>query len=302
MIHPTVKKIAHDIKSLKIQGAIHIALAAEEALQTVSESSSAMSPDEFFTELKEAAGLLKSTRPTAVALPNAIDQFMDFIQAEEGSVDELKNKAREFAENMRSSAMRSTQKIAELGADLIKDDMTILQHCHSSNVIAILTEAWNRGKKFTAICTETRPFHQGYISSRELAAAGIPTGLIVDSAAHRYMETIDMVLIGADTITKNGDLINKIGTKTITFLAQKYNKPVYVATQTLKFDASHEEGRDIPIEERPPEEIVDPKKVPGVRIMNPVFDVTPGEYITGGIITEKGIIEPHQVREILDQK
>jgi len=163
-------------------------------------------------------------------------------------------------------------------------------HCHSSTVMAILKEAWRSGKKFETICTETRPWHQGYISSRELSNFGIPTSLIVDSAVMHFMDKVDVVFVGADTITKEGDLVNKIGTSQIALVAKHFNKPLYVATESLKFDHTRSSS-DIVIEERPLKEIIDPRRLPKVKLRNPVFDVTKTEYITS-IITERGVFQP----------
>ena len=103
------------------------------------------------------------------------------------------------------------------------------------------------------------------------------------------MEKVDLVLVGADTITANGDVVNKIGTSQVALIAQHFRVPFYVAAQTLKFGLGLESGEDVPIEERDLSEVVDPKQIPKANIRNPVFDVTKAEYVTG-IVTEKGII------------
>ena len=284
-----VREIAEEIRTMKVQGAIQIAMRAEEGLKHVVENSKAETKEEFLKELTDAAKLFKNTRPTAVALPNAVDILIDSVTKIQGDLEETKKNALEVVSAMIKNGQESLEKIGKIGAELIEDGSTILEHCHSSTVVSILKEAHKQGKKFNVICTETRPWHQGYISAKELSEAGIPTSLIVDSAAMYFMKDVDMVLVGADTVTKNGDLVNKIGTSQIALVAKKFDVPFYTATHTIKFDKNREKGEEVPIEERPPEEIIDPAKLPKVDIKNPIFDVTKPEYITG-YITEKGLM------------
>jgi ribose 1,5-bisphosphate isomerase len=285
-----VEQIAEDIRTMKVQGAIQIAMLAEEGLRSVVQSSKARTIEEFYKELENAAELLKKTRPTAVALPNAVDIFIERVKAVDGDLGSAKKFALDAANNMIKEMEESLDKIGKAGAELIKEGDTVLEHCHSSTVIAVLKEAHKQGRNFKVICTETRPWGQGYISAKEISNAGIPTSLIVDSAAMRFMKDVNLVIVGADTITKNGDVVNKIGTSQIALVAKHFNVPFYVATQTLKYDKTKESGEDVPIEERAPSEIIEPAKLPNVDIKNPIFDITKPGYITG-YITEKGLMK-----------
>ena len=282
----TVKEVAKKVSELKIQGAISISIAAEKALEDFIRHSKAKNKTEFIRDLKRAGKILKASRPTAVALPNAINQFISEVEKLDGDVDKIKKTALKIGKKQIKSARDAVLKIAEKGSKLIRNNQTILTHCHSSTVTSILKKAWKDGKRFEVISTETRPWRQGFITARELSKAGIPVTLIVDSAVMQNMPKIDKVFVGADTITSDGKLINKIGTSQVALIAKHFKVPVYVAAQTLKF--TDKKAKEIKLEERPPSEILEGKKLPGVKVKNVVFDMTDLSYIKA-IITENGI-------------
>ncbi len=271
---------------MRIQGAIRIALAAVAGLESVIKNSKAKTRKEFLGEIESAGKFLIGTRPTAVALPNAVGQYLKIIKELKGEVPEIKKIALAFGKIFIEQNRNAIKKIAENGETLIKNNDTVLIHCHSSTLIEILKEAKRRGKKFKVICTETRPWHQGFISAKELSDFGIKTELIVDSAVMQVMPNVDLVLTGADAITSDKKLINKIGTSQIALIAKKCKVPFYAASQKLKF--TEKKSGQIKLEERGADEILEGIKMPRVKIRNVVFDITPLEEISG-IITEFGI-------------
>ncbi|MFO7872360.1 MAG: S-methyl-5-thioribose-1-phosphate isomerase [Candidatus Undinarchaeales archaeon] len=282
-----VKETAKKIKEMEIQGAVQIALAAEKALEDFIFYSKAETRTELLSDLKKAGKILKSSRPTAVALPNAVDRFIEKVEETDiEDIDDLKRETLEIGSKIINNTKEAFENITKIGASLIKNEQIIFTHCHSSTVNSILKYAFNHGKKFEVICTETRPFGQGFITARELSEAGIPVTLIVDSAVMQNMEKVDLVLVGADTITKENKLINKIGTSQIALIAKHFDIPFYSAAQILKF--TDKKAEDIELEERGEEEILEGRKLPDVNVRNVVFDITEPEYITG-IITEEGI-------------
>ncbi len=156
----------------------------------------------------------------------------------------------------------------------------------------IFRRAKLEGKKFSVVCTETRPVNQGLLTAKEIAKMRIPVTLIVDSAARTFMKKCDLVVIGADAITSTGDVVNKIGSSNIALIAEDLKKPFYVAAGTHKIDPATAQGFLEPIEERPEKEVT--KKIKGVKIRNPAFDAVPARRITG-IITELGVMPPQSV-------
>ena len=176
----------------------------------------------------------------------------------------------------------------------------VFTHCHSSTVTHLLSKAKKDGKRFEVVCTETRPVFQGRITAKEMLALGVKATFIVDSAARSFMRDVDIVIVGADAITSEGNVINKIGTGTIALLAHEARKPFYVVAELLKFDPATACGEYEKIEERSPDEVwKDAPKALNVR--NPAFDVTRRDFIHG-IICEEGIIPPHSVKEVMHRK
>ena len=281
-----IDKVANDIKKMKIQGAISIALAAVEALEDLIRNSEAQDKKEFLGELESAGGLLIRARPTAVALPNAVNDYISEARRLNGNISEVKKAALELGKKIIQENKGAMQKIACNGAELVKNNSVIMIHCHSSTVVEILKQAKREAKRFKVICTETRPWHQGFISAKQLSEAGIETELIVDSAAMQVMNEVDLVLTGADAVTSDKKLINKIGTSGIALIAKEHKVPMYAAAQKLKF--TDKKSSQIVLEEREVNEILEGKKLPKVNVRNIIFDITPLRELSG-VITEGGI-------------
>jgi ribose 1,5-bisphosphate isomerase len=176
----------------------------------------------------------------------------------------------------------------------------ILTHCHSSTVTHVLRKAKQQGKRFEVVCTETRPVLQGRITAKEMLKLGIKTTMIVDSAVRYFMNHVDIVIVGADAITSEGNVVNKIGTSAVALAAHEARTPFYVASELLKFDPATTCGDCEGIEERNSDEVW--KDAPNnLIIRNPAFDVTRRDYIHG-LICEEGIVSPHTVLEIVNRK
>ena len=281
----SVESVARDIREMKIQGAVTIAMAAEEALEEFIENCQAGSRDDFLSQLRAEGNKLAEARPSAIALPNAVDMFIEKVEAINLGMPDLKDAALLAGKELMEDTKDSFKELTEKGSEIVRDGQLILIHCHSSTVTGILKKAWDSGKRFNVICTETRPSKQGFISAKELAEHEIPTTIVIDSAVASVMAGVDMALVGADTILKNGDVVNKIGTLGVALAAKEFGVPMYVATQRLKFDTK---GKGVGIESRPAEEILEGAELPGVEIENLVFDITKKSYFKG-IITEGGI-------------
>lgn len=281
----SVESVARDIREMKIQGAVTIAMAAEEALEEFIKNCQAGSRDDFLSQLREEGNKLAEARPSAIALPNAVDMFIEKVEAINLGMPDLKDAALLAGKELMEDTKDSFKELTEKGSEIVRDGQLILIHCHSSTVTGILKKAWDSGKRFNVICTETRPSKQGFISAKELAEHEIPTTIVIDSAVASVMAGVDMALVGADTILKNGDVVNKIGTLGVALAAKEFGVPMYVATQRLKFDTK---GKGVGIESRPAEEILEGEELPGVEIENLVFDITKKSYFKG-IITEGGI-------------
>jgi ribose 1,5-bisphosphate isomerase len=291
---------------MRIRGAGLIARSAVEALQITARESRAEDIESFVNELTEASRILLQTRPTAVSLPNGIRYVIHRVnvgRSRARSVEEMRSIAIKATEEFIENAETAIHKIGEIGARRIVDGDVLLTHCNSSAVIEVMKTAWSQGRKFEVFVTETRPRFQGHITARELTEAGIPVTLILDDAVRYFMQRVDKVIVGADAVTANGALVNKIGTSMVALAAHEARVRVWVAAETYKFSPETMIGELVTIEERDPSEIISDEKQRGIgpiKVLNPSFDVTPPEYIDL-IITERGIIPPVGAFLILEE-
>lgn len=295
-IEQMVGEISRKIKTMEIRGALDIAIASASAMK----EAALESPDsELLSNLKSAGEKLKSARPTAVSLPNSVNYIIHLAEINKNDKIKLSAEIEKFIKKQENSL----KKIADFGSHLIENNDTILTHCNSDTVVEILKKAWGDGKKFKVVCTETRPRKQGYITARALSQHGIPTTLIIDSAVHLMMKKlkVDKVIVGADTVCSDGDVINKIGTSQIAICAKEMNIQFIVATQSIKFSPESVSGNLITIEERETSEIVDESELPNVKIINPAFDITDASYVDV-IVTEFGVIPPQAAYGLLKEK
>jgi ribose 1,5-bisphosphate isomerase len=295
-----VTDTAEKIKSMEIRGAGRIARAAAEALRDHALSLKEKDLPVFVADMERAAGILVATRPTAVSLPNAVHIVMNGLGSEkdtEAARSELVCRADEFIRSSRTAV----EDIARFGARHIRDGDTILTHCNSEVALGCIIEAHRSGKEIEVFATEVRPRNQGHITIRTLNDAGIKTSFIVDSAVRSFINDIDLVIVGADAVTVNGAVVNKIGTAQVAHTAKEARVNMIVAAETYKFAPRTVIGELIQIEERGPDEVLPEairKTLPNVTVRNPAFDVTPAEYIDL-IVTEAGAIPPQMAYLII---
>ena len=292
---------AQDIRDMKIRGAGRIARAGAEAIGRFAESYEGGDIAVFRKELDEAVRILLDSRPTAVSLWNGVHASIrgisDICKVDDAKELLIRNSA-EFVKES-NEAVRT---IARIGAKRIEAGDTIMTHCNSSVALGVIKEANRQGKDIRVFATESRPWRQGILTVNELSKEGIDTTMIIDSAVRLVMKKVDKVFVGADTITSHGALINKIGTSQLALCAHEARVQFYVCSETYKFSPLTLSGELVKIEERDTSEVVKPGEIPeSVRVFNPVFDVTPSQYIDG-IITEVGLISPGSVYDVMQRK
>jgi ribose 1,5-bisphosphate isomerase len=291
---------ARGISDMSIRGAGKIARAASAALASFALDWRGEDRDAFITDLKEAASRLHSTRPTAVSLRNGILLTLKGAQ-DEVDVTSIRKRIIRQSEEFVERAVMARENIAGIGSKRIPRGSTVLTHCNSMAALTTIKKAYGEGRVDMVYSTESRPWRQGHITTKWLLENGIPVTMIVDSAARHVMREMDVVLVGADTITANGAVINKIGTSQIALAAQESRVPFIVCAETFKFSRETLLGSLVEIEDRGPKEIADPKRpedFPGALFKNPVFDATPPEYIDA-IVTELGIVSPYLATEVI---
>jgi methylthioribose-1-phosphate isomerase len=311
-----VETVVEAIKSLRVRGAPAIGIAAAYGvcvgLQTVKEKGEAA----FFQRLDEVAAQLAASRPTAVNLFWAITRMKRAAAEQRGRLKpaeilvELLTEARAIHEEDR----RMCRQIGRFGAELLSDGQGVLTHCNAGGLatadygtaLAVIFAAVESGKRISVYADETRPLLQGArLTAWELKQRGIEVTLICDSMAAQVMREgrVQAVVTGADRITANGDVANKIGTYGVALLAAAHGIPFYVAAPTSTFDLSLASGEQIPIEQRDPREITHGfgrQTAPdGIRVYNPAFDVTPARLVKS-LICERGRIEPVTAQRIAE--
>ncbi len=294
----SVSLTAERIRKLEVQGARNVAIAAIKALQTFAETTKSKNRKDFIAELCNARDTLFASRETEPLMRNAVRWVITQVEdSDERNVTELANLVSVSSQKFQKELEASKERIAEIGAKRIRDNSLVFTHCHSSTVTNLLGKALETGKKFEVICTETRPAFQGRITAKEMSSLGVKTTFIVDSAARSFIHNVDLVIVGADAITSEGNVVNKIGTAAIALLAQEARKPFYVVSELLKFDPATLLGEYEKIEERSRDEVWKdaPKEI---NVRNPAFDVTPRDLIHG-IICEEGIVSPQSVAEVV---
>jgi methylthioribose-1-phosphate isomerase len=302
------KSIWTAIRKMQIRGAPAIGIAAAFGVVLGIQSSKAEDYREVKKELNRIINYLASSRPTAVNLFWALERMRQVAATNDFGRDikSLHKALLKEALKILEEDKEICRKMGKNGARLLEDGDTVLTHCNAGilatadygTALAAVYIARNQGKKISVYANESRPLLQGArLTTWELVKKGVPTTLICDSMAGRVMKQglIDKILVGADRITGNGDTANKIGTYSLAVLARAHRIPFYVIAPTSSFDLRLKNGKEIPIEERKPEEVSKPFgyqiAAKGVKVYNPAFDVTPASYIKA-IITEKGIARP----------
>lgn len=305
----SVEALADAIKTMKVRGAPAIGVAAALGVALAALNSTTTDPDELFNEMEQAAATLRNTRPTAVNLFWGIERMLDAAHAAIGvgcTAADLRDAVQELALAMLIEDEEICRIIGANGAALLPSEAHVLTHCNAGalacvgygTALGVVRSAIERGKRIHVYAGETRPRLQGMrLTCFELLRDNVPVTVITDSMAGKLMRDrrINCVIVGADRIAANGDVANKIGTYSLAVLAHHHGIPFFVAAPMSTVDHSLPNGDEIPIEERPHEEVthVDGQRIApvGIEVINPSFDVTPAALITA-IITEKGIIRP----------
>lgn len=294
----TVEDTAQRIRSMEIRGAGRIARAGSSALGEFADSYTGGTLEGFLVDLTKASEVLLASRPTAVSLWNGVHATMRGVEGS-STLDDARALVSGNARQFCTRSERAVEEIARIGARRIQDGDVILTHCNSSAALGVIKEAHRQGKDIKVYATESRPWRQGILTVNDLADAGVDITLIIDSAVRSVMRRADKVFVGADTITSQGALINKVGTSQLALAAHEARVNFYVCAETYKFSPMTLFGDTVTIEERDIAEVVKPGEVrDSVKIFNPVFDSTPAAYIDA-IVTELGMMSPGSVYGVM---
>jgi len=297
-------QVADAIKNLVVRGAPAIGVSGAFGLALAVLQSNAQTKDDLIRDLEEAKKILIQTRPTAVNLKWGLEKIMDV--ANKGTdVSEIKQSVIDTAKKMAEEDIQTNMTMGKLGSELFDNNDTIMTHCNAGalatvaygTALGVIRATKESGKNIKVITTETRPVQQGSrLTAFELKHDGIDVSIIPDTAVGYSMAKglVNKVIVGADRILRTGHVFNKIGTYQVATMAKQHNIPFYVAAPLSTFDLQSN-PEDVIIEQRKASEVTgvgDKKTAPDdINVINPAFDMTPPELISG-IITEKGVAKP----------
>ena len=298
-------EVAEAIRSMLVRGAPAIGAAAAFGMALAAQEADA---DALRASLREAAEMLRRSRPTAVNLGWALDRILRVVDSFDGDADSLREAVLAEAQNIADEDVETNRRLAAYGASLIEEGDTIIHHCNTGALATVdwgtalgaIRMAHEQGKSIHVLVDETRPRLQGSrLTAWELQQYGIPFDIISDNAAGYFLRTgqAQKVFFGADRVAANGDVANKIGTYMLALAAKDNGVPAYSVLPVSTIDMSLASGEEIPIEERAPDEVLSIRRdgrrlsPEGASARNPAFDVTPARLITA-IVTERGIVYP----------
>ena len=294
-------QVANAIRTLVVRGAPAIGVSGAFGLALAALQSNAKEKDQLIQDLKTAKKILFETRPTAVNLSWGLDKIMK-ITEQCKTVSEIRDNVIAKAKEMAEDDVNINKKMGKIGAELFQNNDTIMTHCNAGalatvgygTALGVIRATNESGKNIKVIATETRPIQQGSrLTAFELKHDGIDVSLIPDTAVGYTMANglVNGVVVGADRILRTGHVFNNIGTYQVATMAKQHNIPFYVAAPLSTFDLKSN-PENVVIEQRKASEVTgigDTKTAPdGIDVINPAFDMTPPELISG-IITENGI-------------
>ena len=298
-----IDAVIHCIRDLVVRGAPAIGIAAAYgAVLTARQRHASHGPDwkgMFRRDLARA----RAARPTAVNLAWAVDRMLSVADELPGDTDPVPALLAE-ARRIHAQDIAMNEAMAQLGADRIEERVAVITHCNAGalatgglgTALGVVREAWRRKRVSRVWVGETRPWLQGTrLTAWELARDGIPATVLTDSAMAQLMrrERPGWVIVGADRVTANGDVVNKIGTYSLAVLARHHGVRFMAVAPSSTLDLATPAGNAVPIEEREAAEIWDAAGgvVEGADVQNPSFDVTPAELVDV-LVTERGVAAP----------
>jgi len=297
-------QVADAIRTLVVRGAPAIGVSGAFGMALAVLQSKATTKDELISDLKKAKEILFQTRPTAVNLVWGLEKIMNVANSG-NSVDQIKELVINKSKKMADEDIQINKTMGKNGSELFDNNDTIMTHCNAGalatvaygTALGVIRAAKETGKNVKVIATETRPIQQGSrLTAFELKHDGFDVSLIPDTAVGYTManDLVNKVVVGADRIVRTGHVFNKIGTYQVATMAKQHGIPFYVAAPLSTFDMKSD-AKDVIIEMRKGSEVTgigDKKTAPDdVNVINPAFDITPPELISG-IITEKGVATP----------
>ncbi|MBN1595387.1 S-methyl-5-thioribose-1-phosphate isomerase [candidate division FCPU426 bacterium] len=300
------RQIVECLKDRKIHGSGALAaVTAFSVFLAVKTPPLAKTYEKLVMQIEKTSAMLLHAQPTSMSVAWALDRMRRCARNNrDHKMVTLRDILQREALTILKEEEKSTEIVAKLGADLIRDGDTILTYGNTGSfssagrgtALGMIIEAARCRQDIHVLVCETRPgLHGARQTAMELKQAKVPFQIITDNMIGHLMKKgmVDIVVAGADRIAMNGDTAAEIGTYGLAVMAYHHNVSFYVAATVAAFDRNIFSGELIPIEERQSLEILPqngrPVKVPGLKALYPAFDITPQKYISA-IISELGVI------------
>lgn len=293
-------QVIEEIRNMNVKGGSPFGRAAAWAYKLALEKEGLNSKEDILARFDDISNQMISLKPTMATIYNTKSLVYELLDSFDENTDTqtIKRKIIKLCENIISNSYESVSEVGKIGSNIIKDGDTIMMHSYSSTLMSIFITAAEQGKNFRVICTESRPLRESLLAVKILQSHKVEVVYITDVSIWEFMPKADYIIMGADTITWDGSVANKMGTAMISQLALICNKPVYIASEVYKLDLRTKYGHPVVLERRSKDEIIlrdnDFESFEGVDIVNQFFDLTPARNITG-LITEYGVIAPSNI-------
>lgn len=302
--HPAVKTVVERIRTDVIGGAADTAKEVIGALTQLVQESSAADAQALAAEVEDAVVDILRVMPSLAPPINALHRFMGSMEEalEKGaSAPELKAALKQASDDFFAWAEKALDRVAQYGAEKVRDGDVVFMYSMSSTVWRILKRAKAQGKSFSVMVTESRPANEGLWTVTEMDKVGIPVSVSIDACIGEMVPMSDAVFVGADAISSHGYSLCKVGTYPTALVAKAHGVPFYIAADTLKFDSSTLLGLPFRVDPIHRHEVLTSGEYSDhVQVVGHLFDETPPELVTA-IITEIGLVHPTACFTVMTQ-
>lgn len=289
--------VLQEIRDMNVKGGSPFGRAAAWAYRLACEQERFPSVEALLARCEDLASQMHELKPTMATINNSSSLVCEYVRAQpERDVETVAAGVMRLCDNIIESSLAAVERLGSFGGERIPDGGTVLMHSYSSSLMGCFEAAAASGKRFTVICTESRPLRESRLAVDVLHRLGQHVVYITDAEVYEFMRHADLVIMGADSLASDGSVANKMGTAMIARLARSMGIPVYIASELYKYDERTLRGRAIELERRDASEIVSEGdfRLGEPEVINQFFDVTPATDVTA-IVCEHGFIAPASV-------
>lgn len=296
IVFKSPQHVIDEVRNMNVKGGSPFGRAAAWAYYLVCTQENFSDRDALIKRFDEISAELLRLKPTMATIYNSKHLVYEKVNtySHDSNIADITAGVTSVCQRIIDCSHEAVDRLGLIGANLIEDGDTVLMHSYSSSLMSVFIAAVKQGRKFDVICTESRPLRESRVAAKILQKHLIPVTYITDASVWEFMPSCDLIIMGADTITWDGCVANKMGTALISQLALDCKKPVYIASEVFKLDLRTAQGHPVALERRTKDEIIfsdDFESLEGITIINQFFDLTPANQITG-LITEYGLIPP----------